>query len=66
MQADTIPYRISPIQPKTVTPIQGFVTQFCNDAYRLKYILKKHWKLIMKHLDLYFQNPLYRNNPSLI
>ena len=47
-----------------------FVTQFCDDANRLKQIIKKHWKLIKnnKTLRSIFPEPpviAYRNNPSL-
>ena len=47
-----------------------FVTQFCDDANRLKQIIKKHWKLIKnnKTLRSIFPEPPViadRNNPSL-
>ena len=47
-----------------------FVTHFCDDAHRLKQILKKHWKLIKnnKTLNHIFPEPpviAYRNHPSL-
>ena len=47
-----------------------FVTQFCDDAQRLKQIIKKHWKLIKKDetLNRIFPEPpviAFRNNPSL-
>ena len=47
-----------------------FITQFCDDAQRLKQIIKKHWKLIKKDetLNHIFPEPpviTFRNNPSL-
>ena len=40
-----------------------FVTQFCDDANRLKQIIKKHWKF----RSIFPEPPViaYRNNPSL-
>ena len=47
-----------------------FVTQFCDDAKRLKQTIKKHWKLIQQNSTLreLFPEPptiAYRRNPSL-
>ena len=77
-----LPYRISSIQQKTTTLILFrqipkakkqklvFVTHFCDDANRLKQIIKKHWKLIKNNetLKSIFPEPpviTYRNNLSL-
>ena len=57
-------------KPKNNKKKLVFVTQFCDDAQRLKQILKKHWKLIQNNRTLshIFPEPpviAYRNNPSL-
>ena len=57
-------------KPKNNKKKLVFVTQFCDDAQRLKHIIKKHWKLIQndKILSSIFPDPpviAFRNNPSL-
>ena len=57
-------------KPKNNKKKLVFVTQFCDDAQRLKQILEKHWKLIQNNRTLshIFPEPpviAYRNNPSL-